>query len=449
MKVLLLSANRVRAPYPVYPLGLDYVAAALEPDHQVQIADMNTLSEAGALAHALNNFAPDIVGLSLRNIDNTDTTDPQGFINDYQEVVEIIRANSQALVILGGAGFSLFPQKLMVALKADYGIIGEGERLAEMLAALAQGKPTAQLPGVITADGPETMPLPLQNAFPRNFNGGLQHLNFYLQKGGMLNLQTKRGCPFRCIYCTYPYIEGRQFRLIDPKEVAQTAMDLQGAGAKYIFITDSAFNADIEHSTAVAREFIRINLTIPWGAFLAPTKMPAGYYNTLAQAGLSHVEFGTESLSNRVLRAYGKPYDRPQAMASHHSAIEAGLRVAHYFLLGGPGESAETLETTLTSMEKLKKTVLFLFCGMRIYPHTALYDHALSEGQIDAAQDLLTPVYYQSPAISSDEIIRRVTDKGSDRMNWVIGGGGEETAQLLTRLYDRGYTGPLWEYLIR
>lgn len=449
MKVFLLSANRVTTPYPVYPLGLDYVAAALAANHEVHIADMNTLEDAGALSQSLNAFAPDIIGLSLRNIDNTDTTDPQGFINNYQNIVDTIRANSKAAVVLGGAGFSLFPKKLMAVLKADYGIIGEGERLADLLDVLAQGGNPAELPGVITPDGPETIPAPLAGVFHRQYDPVSQHLNFYLQKGGMLNLQTKRGCPFRCIYCTYPHIEGKRFRLIEPDAVAKKAVDLQKAGAKYLFITDSAFNADVDHSLAVANQFIQHNLSIPWGAFLAPMQMPEGYFNTLAKAGLTHVEFGTESLSNRVLTTYGKPYDRPQVLATHQAAIKAGLHAAHYFLLGGPGETADTLETTLNSIEALEKTALFFFCGMRIYPHTALYDYALNEGQIDKSQDLLEPVYYQSPAISSDEIIRQVKDRSQARVNWIIGSGGEETAQLLTRMYDRGYTGPLWEYLIR
>jgi radical SAM superfamily enzyme YgiQ (UPF0313 family) len=129
--------------------------------------------------------------------------------------------------------------------------------------------------------------------------------------------------------------------------------------------------------------------------------------------------------------------------------VDAGLHVAHYLLLGGPGETAETLENTLKHVEQLRKTVFFFFCGIRIYPHTGLYDRALADGQIDAQQDLLAPVYYHTDTISSDDIVTTVQTRSRNRINWVVGSGGEETAQLLTRLYDRGYTGPLWEYLIR
>jgi radical SAM superfamily enzyme YgiQ (UPF0313 family) len=265
----------------------------------------------------------------------------------------------------------------------------------------------------------------------------------------MLNLQSKRGCPFRCIYCTYPHIEGRKMRLMPPEAVAATALELEAAGAKYLFLTDSAFNAHPHHSLAVAEAFITAGLKIPWGGFFAPTRPPKAYFKTMAAAGLTHVEFGTEALCDTVLQSYGKPFCHTDVFDAHEAALDAGLHVAHYFLLGGPGEDPATLAETLSNIDKLKKTVLFLFCGMRIYPHTALYDRALAEGIISPSEDLLQPVFYQSPAISSEAIQAAARRAARGRFNWVIGGGDPETAALVEKMYARGFTGPLWEYLIR
>ena len=449
MKVLLISANKYQIPYPVYPLGLDYVHEALCSKHQVKIIDLNVLDGISELISMIGEFEPDIIGVSLRNIDNTDTVESLGFLSDYRELLQGIRDVSQARIVLGGAGFSIFPKQALQALGADYGIIGEGEHMAGLLDAIEQGKPVDHLPGVISNNGIQKVPEPWPGEFRPNFRVNADHLSFYLKKGGMLNLQTKRGCPFRCIYCTYPHIEGRRMRLIEPASVARTALRLEEAGAKYLFISDSAFNADIEHSLAVAEQFRQVGLSIPWGAYLAPLALPPDYFKRLVNAGLTHVEFGTESLSNRMLKTYGKPFGRNQILLSHQAARDAGLHVAHFLLLGGPGETAETLDNTLTHAEDLKKSVLFFFCGIRIYPHTRLYDRALADGQIDADQDLLAPVFYHPDSISSDEIIATVQTRSRNRINWVVGSGGEETARLLTRLYDRGYTGPLWEYLIR
>ena len=447
MKVLLISANRLTSPYPVYPMGLDYVAAALSR-HRVEIVDMN-LHTRDSLHGVIDRFRPDVVGISMRNIDNNDAASPYGFIGEYKTLVDAVRSRTQAVLVVGGTGFSIFPEEVLTALRVDYGIVGEGERMAGLLDALENGTSVEGLPGVVTPQGPCHFPPPLGENPLRRFDPGEAHVSFYLKKGGMLNLQTKRGCPLRCVYCTYPHIEGRRLRLIPPETVAATARGLQDAGARYLFIADSALNVDAGHSLAVAEAFKAAGLTIPWGAFLAPMKMPDRYYDTLKSAGLTHAEFGTESLSDPVLSAYGKPFDRRQVLASHEAALQAGLHVAHYLLLGGPGETEKTLDDTLDHMETLKKTVLFIFCGMRIYPHTDLYRRALAEGKIDASRDLLEPVFYESSAITHADIIRRVKERAGERVNWIVGAGDEDTNRVLSRMYERGRTGPLWEYLIR
>jgi hypothetical protein len=90
----------------------------------------------------------------------------------------------------------------------------------------------------------------------------------------------RRGCP-NCIYCTYPLIEGTDLRLVPADLVADRAREIERAGAKYFFITDSVFNTGCEHGLEVARAFARKGLSIPWGAFLAPTKLPENYFRIL------------------------------------------------------------------------------------------------------------------------------------------------------------------------
>ena len=130
MNVLLVSANRLKNPYAVYPLGLDYVVRALDDHHQVQVMDLNAEAGTEALADVLQDTSPDIVGISIRNIDNTDTLDPRGFTGQYRDLAALIRSHTTAPIVLGGSGFTIFPAELMALLQADYGIIGEGERLA-------------------------------------------------------------------------------------------------------------------------------------------------------------------------------------------------------------------------------------------------------------------------------------------------------------------------------
>jgi radical SAM superfamily enzyme YgiQ (UPF0313 family) len=449
MRVLLVSANTLTQPYPVYPLGLDYVAGALADRHTVQIVDMNPPGAVKTLADIIDGFAPEVVGISIRNIDNSDRTDPRGFCEAHRKLTASIRARCRAPMVLGGSGFTIFPAETLRALGADYGIIGEGERLSALLDALEGGSEVSSMPGVVTADSPAVVPAPWPNPVVRKFNPRLPHVAYYLEKGGMLNLQTKRGCRFHCIYCTYPHIEGRTQRLFDPVEVAGIALDLQEAGARYFFVTDSAFNSNVAHSLAVAKAFKQAGVSIPWGAFFAPMAADPNYFRNLADAGLTHVEFGTESLSDPVLKAYRKPFRSAEVFGAHAAAVEAGLHVAHYFLLGGPGEDSDTLGETLERVERLHRCVLFFFCGMRIYPQTELHELTWRADPADGSRNLLGPVFYQSAGIGSREIFNRVRERTGSRPNWIIGDGGEKAASVVARLHARGHSGPLWEYLVR
>lgn len=449
MKVLLISANTLRIPYPVYPLGLDYVAGSLDSRYQTKIADLNEFNDLEELGMTIREFSPDFVGVSIRNIDNTDTINSRGFLEEYQNLVSQIRKNSQALLILGGSGFTVFPVEFLQALDADYGIAGEGERLPLLLEAVQKNADVKSIPGIVIKETSDITYKPWDSPINRSFNPLSSHTKFYLSCGGMLNLQTKRGCPFHCSYCTYPHIEGNQMRFFPPHEIAQKARELQDAGAKYIFITDSAFNASYDHSQQIAQAFIDAGVSIPWGGFFAPTVPPDDYYKRLADAGLTHVEFGTESLSDSMLINLRKPFVAKDVFAAHLQALKADLHIAHYFLLGGPGEDYQSLQKTLDGVDKLEKSVFFFFCGIRIYPHTALYDIALKEGQITASQSLLQPVFYRSPHISGREIMQKVESHANGRFNWLVGAGETKATRVLPKLYERGFTGPLWEHLIQ
>jgi radical SAM superfamily enzyme YgiQ (UPF0313 family) len=449
MKVLLVSANTLTTPYPVYPLGLDYVCQAISANHQVEILDMNLYEDDRALKGSIDNFQPDIIGLSIRNIDNTDITDPQGFTGRYVQLANVIRACSKAPLVLGGSGFTIFARELMNILKADYGIIGEGERLLFLLESLEKQKDLSGIPGLLIGGSKNEVPDPWSRPFTRAFKADSSHVDYYLKKGGMLNVQTKRGCLFRCVYCTYPHIEGNKLRLALPSEVAETALQFQNAGAKYFFVTDSAFNVDYHHSAQVGMAFQKAGVSIPWGAFFAPTKPPEDYFKILADSGLTHVEFGTESLCDPVLAYYRKPFKTTDVYQAHQAAVDAGLYVAHYFIFGGPGETDDSVLETLSNIDKLNKTVLFLFCGMRIYPFTPLHEIAVKEGWIKKTQNLLEPVFYRHSAIDMEKTVEIIMKKARSRPNWIIGAGGDKTATTLSRMYDRGFSGPLWEYLIR
>jgi radical SAM superfamily enzyme YgiQ (UPF0313 family) len=446
VRVLLVATNRMLTPFPVYPIGVDYVASALRERHEVRVLDLARDDGEAALLETCHAFRPDIVGLSIRNVDSAETTNPEGFIPDLERIARLLRQSCTAQLVLGGPGFSIFPQALMKRLGADFGVAGEGERLSEFLDGLARGNITP-VPGLLVGDDWQEKPAPWTGPRLRTLTSP-ETVAHYLAWGGMLNVQTKRGCPYLCTYCTYPAIEGRKLRLFEPDSVAREWQSLIDAGAKFLFVTDAVFNSHVRHNLAVADAVRRNRAGVPWGAFFAPLRPPPDYYRRLHDAGLSHAEFGTESLSPEMLRRYRKPFTVEHALAAHRDARAAGIHVAHYIMLGGPGETEATVEETLDQCDRIDDAALFIFCGVRIYPGTAVHALAVREGQVGAGDDLLAPRFYAPPGLSVETIDKLVKARARGRRHWVIGSGDAEMAAIIKRMYKRGTVGPLWDRLV-
>jgi len=452
VRVLLVSVNRLRFPYPVYPIGLDYVAGAIAPAHEARILDLCPIDEGKvgeAIDTAIRDFSPGAVGISIRNIDNLEATSLRAFVSEMCTVVERVRGATSVPVVLGGAGFTVYATELMGALGADYGIVGEGERARALFDALEAGRSAADLPGVALPGrrAPPAVPLGREVTPRRAPPTDNPALGFYLAHGGIVGIQSQRGCALRCIYCTYPGIEGGSRRTFDPDAVAQEAKRLEEAGASFLFLTDSVFNGDPAHCLAIARAFRRVGLRLPWGAFFAPVLPADGFFARMAEAGCTHAEFGTESLSDAMLPRIGKPFRSSDVVAAHGSARAAGLHVAHFMILGGPGETVRTLDETLDRCDSLAGSAIFIFCGMRICPGTGLERLARASAQLVDGQSLLTPVFYEPPDLPLAAIADRVNRRATSRSNWIVGAGADRAAGLLTRLYERGHKGPLWERL--
>jgi hypothetical protein len=453
MKLLLVSANRLQTPYPVYPLGIDLVAGAVSTRHTVEILDLGAAGEVGpeeGLRDAVHAFDPGCVGFSLRNLDTSDATDPRSFIAEYRGLVHAVRLATPAPIVLGGAAYSLFPRELLAVLGAEFGLAGEGERLLPLLDALERGEVPNELPGLFTprTRGHADPPPPFGGALRREFRPSAPHLPHYLRHGGMLNLQSKRGCPFRCVYCTYPRIEGHALRPHPPEEVAREAKELEAAGARFLWFTDASFNCDVDHGLAVAHAMRRARVAVPWGAFFTPLAPTPGFYAELADSGLTHVELGTESLSTTTLRGLRKPFAPEEVRAAHADARAAGLHVAHYFLLGGPGETRATLDETLEAAERLEGAVLFFFCGVRVYPGTELAAIAAREGSRSTAPPtLLEPTFYVPVGLEGIDLAALLGERAAGRRHWVTAAGGASARLAVSRLHARGRAGPLWELL--
>ena len=437
-------------PDPVFPLGLSYLSAALRgAGYDTRWFDC--LAEPGSLAAALGDYRPDFVGVSLRNIDDVLIRKQETYYPPLADFCRVIRQAQPCPVILGGSGFSLFPRQLLELSTADFGIQGEGEvSLPALISALSHGADPSGIPGLVyRQDGTIVANPPRWSApeVPLETADRPAHLvAHYRQAGGMLNLQTQRGCAHGCHYCTYPLIEGRVPRRRPPEMVAEEMSRLEAAGVSWAFIVDSIFNSSTRHVVETCEAIVRRNLALRWGCFLRPQGLTPALLKLMARAGLTHIEFGSDSFCDPVLEAYGKNLAFHDIRQASELARNEGIDHCHFLICGGPGETRETLQTTFENSQQLPGAIIMAVVGMRVYPGTALHQRALREGGLSPDTDLLAPSYYLAPGLSADAVFEQLGGFARQSPNWIAGDPTPEYAKLVARLRSRDIVGPLWSY---
>jgi radical SAM superfamily enzyme YgiQ (UPF0313 family) len=440
-RVLLINSNTYDQPYPVFPLGLAHVDTALrKAGHTTRLYDCQVETE--PLETAIAQFAPDFIGISFRNVDDVQFVQQRTYFEAPIEIARRVRAATKCPVILGGSAFSLYPEKMLELTGANYGVCGEGE-VAVMR--LLRGDDRHDVPGLAYRENGRIVVNPRERMSAAEIAPAERRselVDYYLRSSSMLSIQTQRGCPLACCYCTYPLIEGRAPRRRDPDVVAEELAAIERQGAKYVFITDSVFNTTAEHAAAVCEAILRRGVKLKWCCFLRPTDLGPELINLMARAGLSHIEFGTDSLCDSVLKEYGKSFTVAEVLAINERIHDAKIHQAHFIICGGPGETRETLRTTFENSRRLRGAVVFGLPGMRIYPGTALEARARREGVIDEHTDLLQPAYYISPALGEATLTAMMREAPT----WIIGEMPAAMAELTQRLRQRGVVGPLWEY---
>ena len=153
MRVLLVSANREYIPDPIFPLGLAYIAAAAQrAGHATDIADLCFGRQpVRDLQRRIRAFRPEVIGLSIRNVDNAAYPLTIDYLPRHREVIDAIRATTSACVVVGGSGFSILPEQYMQSLDADFGIRGAGEQaFVALLDALAEKRNPGNIPGLLS-----------------------------------------------------------------------------------------------------------------------------------------------------------------------------------------------------------------------------------------------------------------------------------------------------------
>ncbi len=405
MRVLIIAANTERINMPTPPLGAAMVVDATRRcGHELELVDLLAAPEpAVAIREAVARVRPEVIGISVRNIDDQDMAQPVFLLEKVRKVVRACRECSGAPVVLGGAGYSIFPAAALEYLGADLGIAGEGElAFPALLECLESGGDPSALDGVYargrTARGGLPAPARLDDLdYPHDDLGPSLNLE---DPDLWVPVQTRRGCPLDCSYCSTPSIEGRTPRRRSPRLVTDDLARLVDAGVRRIQFVDNTFNLPPSYALELCRRIVDLGLPIRWRCILYPYKVTEELAEAMAEAGCAEASIGCESGSDSILAAINKHFTTADVREAVARLRAAGVSCVGFLLLGMPGETRDTVAESLAFADGLGLGSLKITLGARIYPRTPLARIAVEEGVVTADDNLLRPTFYMAPAVA-------------------------------------------------
>jgi radical SAM superfamily enzyme YgiQ (UPF0313 family) len=329
------------------------------------------------------------------------------------------------------------PSELMVRLRPDYGIAGEAEHAFSLLVEALERAPT-ELPGIgrlLRFDDGELIASPADSGF-LDMNAlpvpdrTLVDPRYYARYG-IESVQTKRGCPLHCVYCTYPLIEGRVGRKRKPATIVDEmfqALEIHPE-THHFFIVDSVFNLPKNHAKEVCHELIRRGWTIPWTCYANPLGFDREIAELARAAGCAGMEIGTDSGCNEILERLRKGFTVDQVRSLHEICLGVGIPDCHTFILGTQGETLDHVHQTLDFVVDLDPFSAILMIW------------------IDDCESV-DPALRRERTRLRAQIEEVLVERKQDYPHWIIPPLEINfDRDLFRRLRRSGFRGPLWQHI--
>jgi hypothetical protein len=475
----LINANRLRPA--IAPIGLEAVAgAAVSAGIQTTIIDLSWCQDAshGALATTLATQFRDLdvqlVGVTMRNVDDCFWPSATSFVSQYLELVQCVRQVTDAPIVVGGVGFSVFARQLTERLGVNFGIRGDGEQaIVELYRHIDDPAAWPTIPGLIWSEsGVWHVNAPDWSHWKQSRSAAavsrtLVNNPRYFAVGGQIGIETKRGCPRKCIYCADPIAKGTQVRCKSPECVADECEALLAQGIDVLHICDGEFNVPRAHALSVCEELARRGLgeKLRYYAYLAVRPFDRELAVALRRSGCVGINFTGDSGNDAMLLTYRASHRKRHLEDARRICKEVGITCMIDLLLGGPGETPGTLRETIDWLKHVDPDCVGAGLGMRLYPGTQSTQLLGGEAALEGCPgilrryagpiDLVQPTFYVAPTLGSRpaQLVREAIagdarffppndefDQQGDDHNY-------SDNQALTQAIARGARGAYWDIL--
>ena len=383
MKILLVNPNRYQNP-PVPPLGLEYLCGMLSGSgHSPFFLDLCFASQPHqTLKQTISDIQPDIIGVTIRQIDSALYQNNAFFLDEIKEYVAVCKS-FHIPVILGGSGFSIMPKEILDFTGADFGIYGPGE---------------SALPHLIDRIENGGVPEKISNGFAAlsepvysNQQDHVPDYALYIQKEGTIGFRTQIGCTEQCFFCT----EGKMPVFFhDPLSVAAELSRLQNLGLHKFHLCDSEFNLNLEHCIHVCRAILTHSGPIDWSLYMKPEPVSPELFDLLHQTGASLVTLSLDSQKDNI---------------NEFRPIETFLKLANKYAIpviidlsvGHPYENLNQTKALLYFLDQQPVASVGVNAYYRIYPNTPLYHTIKANADLhpflingEAEPNFLRPVFF-------------------------------------------------------
>jgi hypothetical protein len=379
----------------------------------------------------VKEFKPDLVGISIRNLDNGSYVNPESALTTTKDVINVIRRNSKALITCGGPAFSVLPENCFNYLEPDIGLVGDSvETFSDLADVLDEGKSWQDLPGIMFRDGADikTAKQRASSDLSKSPRFDDFDLDQYKAAGFGIGVITKLGWYSSTV--ATPGSE-EEWRIVRP--VAEVISEIKRLQTQYnlndFFFIDQEFNRPPDYAKQLCMSICAEELNIKWNTNLRPSGCDDELISLLVDAGCQMVLIAGGAIKGNVMP--GDIGEEEIRLATDLSDVQKLCDICQkhglaYSVIQGFGELGETDQTVRaklaflsTAASSSRSVNVTLRVGTRIYPGTNLATRAMNEAIISDENELLMPVFYVSPIVRNS-IMETLSEAILDHPGWNI-----------------------------
>ena len=394
MKVVLCYPSTLPGQKPKYglqPMGILYIATVLKQhgiDVEVLDADIEGLT-INEMVERILGANPVLVGFSIMT--------PQ-LMSALEAAFWLKRARPSLPIVLGGAHISsTLDDTFSLADCFDFAVYGEGElTMVEVAKKIEQGGFPDCIDGVsgviyrnnkgeVIINPPRPFIMEI-DSLPRIDYDMLDITKYRIPTvvgRYVLAMMMSRGCPFKCTFCDAPTTTGKKIRFHSPERaVEDIKYNYEKYGARSFAFRDSTFTANKKWVLRFCEAIIRSEIKIYWRCSTRVNCVDEELLKMMKRAGCYTINFGVESGHPKILKNIKKEVAIEQIYDAHELARKYGIRSYSTFIVGSPGETDETMQTTIDLARRIRPSLAMFFVAIA-YPGTAMYDQAVKEGIVE------------------------------------------------------------------